>query len=192
VALRRLGSKLEAWQVRALFLGVQASPNRRLGPQVLLRHLGEGDRCLGLACARANADLPIAEGAWNALVADRGQGRARLSQVRIGKPASRSDLVALAERRADEIASFVRGIEAGGADLVEFGKEGQEVLRRLREIGMLCTAMRNAARNQRRPSAAALTESARALAKAKTTAENLIDQLMTICDDARRHVGAQR
>ena len=44
--LRRLGSKLEAWQVRALFLGAQASTNIRLGPQHLLGYLFDGEPVL--------------------------------------------------------------------------------------------------------------------------------------------------
>jgi len=45
--LTQLGSKLEEWEARALFLGAQASTNVRLGPQHLLGHLFEGAPVLG-------------------------------------------------------------------------------------------------------------------------------------------------
>jgi len=68
--LSRLGAKLEAWQVRALFLGAQTSTNMRLGPQHLLSRIFGEQHVLGDDIADANANLQALMALWNDLVAD--------------------------------------------------------------------------------------------------------------------------
>jgi hypothetical protein len=131
--LSRLGAKLDAWQVRALFLGAQTSTSVRLGPHHLLDRIFGDDRVLGDDLADANANLQVLMALWNQLVTDHQADRVKLSAVATGEPPTRAELQALVSRRNDEITWFLRGIDAGGDDPVEFGPEGEALFRKLAE-----------------------------------------------------------
>jgi len=111
--LRRLGAKLSAWQVRALYLGAHASADLELGPQHLLPEI-LGDAEVGEHEQDARENLGVLLSPWNELTEAARKG-VRLSTMPAVTAASTVDeLRALAERRAAEIDAFMTGLGAGG------------------------------------------------------------------------------
>lgn len=131
--LAQLGAQLSGWQVHALYLGAQASTSFGLGPERLLDRIFGDDVVLGESLEEMNANLRVIVGYWNRLLVEKQERVLALSHVHISDPPTTAQLATLAERRADELKWFVRGVDAGGDDPIEFGPEGQEILRRLAE-----------------------------------------------------------
>lgn len=138
--LRRLGAQLSVWQVQALYLGAQASTSFRLGPQHLLDRVLGDDGELGKSIEDANAGIGLLFGFWNHLLDQKTEGTLQLSEIALSDPPTTAELRALAERRAEETLWFIRGMDAGGDDPIEFGPEGQEILRRIAEASAFCKA----------------------------------------------------
>ena len=109
VALRRMGAKLEDWQVRPLILGAQASTSLEVGPQHLLRRICGDDPVLGKDLADADANMQSLMEMWNQLVFDHNRDRIRLSKFPRPKHPTKDQLVALATRRDEEVTWFLRG-----------------------------------------------------------------------------------
>jgi len=126
--LNRADARLTAWQVHALYLGVQASTSFRLGLHRLLEHIFGEDMVLGESIDEANEYLGLLNGYWNTLLTDKAEGHLRLSQLPVSEPPTAEELHDLAQRRTEEVTWFVRGIDAGGDDPIEFGEEGQAIL----------------------------------------------------------------
>jgi hypothetical protein len=181
--LSRLGAKLEPWQVRALYLGAQASTNVRLGPQHLMQHIFGDAPCLGDDVADANANLQVLMGLWNQLVSDHQAGRVRLSKMTVSKPPKREQLEALARRRIDEITWFTRGIDAGGDDPIEFGPEGERLLRKLAESSAFLESYLDLLRRMPDEDVRKAREP---LDQLTAVTETIIDDLMTVSDGVRR------
>jgi hypothetical protein len=138
--LELLNSEMEAWEVRAFFLGAQASTNVPFGPQHLLVHLFESELMVGENTDEAKANLGVITATWNALVDERLRGHIRLSALSINDPPTPSDLVAVGERRVAEIVWFFHGVHVGGEGPMNLEPEGQNALRRLGAAGALCEA----------------------------------------------------
>lgn len=131
--LAMLGARLSGWQVHALYLGAQASTSFGLGPQRLLDRIFGEDITLGESLDEMNANLGVIVGYWNRLLVEKREGVVALSQVHVSESPTAAELAAFAARRAEELTWFVRGVDAGGDHPIEFGEEGQEILRRLAE-----------------------------------------------------------
>jgi hypothetical protein len=143
LVLRRLGAQLAGWQVQAFYLGAQASTSFRLGPQHLLDRILGDDVPLGESMEDANRNIAVVFGFWNHLLNQKREGTLRLSEVALSEPPTVAEITALAERRAEEVRWFVRGIDAGGDDPIEFGEEGMETLRRIAEGSAFFEAFRD-------------------------------------------------
>ncbi len=123
---------MEAWQVRALFLGALASTNMRLGPQHLFPHiLGEDHTFESMENVQALMGGLMA--LWNELAGTVPHWRAKLSAISLGTQPSRPALLDYATRREEELRCFVLGLDTGGDDPAEFGDEGKELFQRLGE-----------------------------------------------------------
>jgi uncharacterized protein YchJ len=185
--LTRLGAKLSPWQVRALFLGAQASTSIRLGPQHLIDTIFGTGPTLGEDLQDANANLQVLMGTWNDLVTKQGRGHVRLSPFDLRSPADPAQIQALAERRLDEIAWSTRGIDAGGDDPLEYGAEGEELLQDLAQSSAYLQAYRELLQKTPSPSAKELADAARSLHDLGDVIERTIHDLMTVSNVVRRH-----
>jgi hypothetical protein len=183
--LTRLHAKLLARQAHALYLGALASTNVRLGPQGLLDRIFGPELVLGDSIEAANAAIEILFGYWNTLVAERDRGQVRLAPTELSEQATKQDLCAFATRRHDEILWFIRGIDAGGDDPIEFGPEGQKLLERIGEgSGFLYAYVEMLARDKP-VEPAELRETRAQMLKINATMEGLIADLMTISNAVR-------
>ncbi len=104
---------MEAWQVRALFLGALASTNMRLGPQHLFPHiLGTDHTFESMENVRALMSGLMA--LWNELADTVLHGEAKFSDLPLGARPSRAALLDYARRREEELRCFVLGLDTGG------------------------------------------------------------------------------
>ena len=189
--LAQLGAKLEGWQVRALFLGAQASTNLGLGPQHLFDHIFGREGALGDSIEDANENLQALMSLWNGLVTDHHTGRVRLSRVELGNEPSVSKLEAFAKRRHEEITWFTRGIDAGGDDPMEFGTEGEELLRKLAEAAAFLVAYQDLLGRTPAPSPEDLAKTRKSFVDLTSVIEAMMDDLMTVSDDVRQRAVAE-
>jgi hypothetical protein len=187
-ALRRMGAKLESWQVRALFLGAHASTNLRLGPQHLLDRICGDAPIMGDDLADANANLQSLMALWNELVEDHDADRVRLSPVRRSKSPSADELNGLIARRSGEITWFLRGIEAGGDDPIEFGDEGVAMFRRLAEASAFLESYQELLT---RSDSAEFGKARKALDQLTGAIERIIGDLLSISQDLRKQAMAE-
>lgn len=174
--LRRLNSKLDSWQVRALFLGAQASAKVPGFPQHLLHDLFDADFVLDDGIHDANFNVIV--DTWNQLVDERRVGAVRLSDLRVGDPPTASDLAAVAERRAGEISWFLRGVDAGGKQSTELGPEGREYLRRLTHAAGFCEVYKLVLDNKQDLKQHEVSESVVVLARLTIAVITLIEGLL--------------
>lgn len=181
--LRRINAKLDASQVRALFLGAHASTSLRLGPQHLLEDICGPSPVLGDDVADANVNLQSLMAAWNGLIDDHRAGRLHLSRVPIGNPPQREELQELTQRRLDEITWFLRGIDAGRDDPMEFGAAGAELFRRLAEASVFLERYQDLL--GRLPEAD-YPDAGRMLEEMTIAIERIIGDLITVGADVRR------
>jgi hypothetical protein len=185
--LSRSNAKLEAWQVRALFLGAQTSTNLRLGPHHLLEHIFGPEPVLGESVDDVNASLGPLMKLWNDLVTEHRSGHVRLSRMPLPETPSVAQLDAFAERRAEEITWFTRGIDAGGDDPMEFGPVGEQLLHKLGEAGAFLEACRTLLAKTPAQTQMTLRESRQTLEELTSAVEGLAGDLMTISDRVRKH-----
>jgi hypothetical protein len=105
-----------------------SSTSLGLGPQHLLARILGDEPVLGDSVEDANANLQVLMGYWNTLLADRKAGGVRLAPLPLAAKPTRHAVIAYSRRRHEEILWFVRGIDAGGGDPMEFGDEGRRIL----------------------------------------------------------------
>lgn len=187
-ALRRIGAKLEPWQVRALFVGAQSSTNVRLGPQHLLGRICGDEPIMGDDLADANANLQSLMALWNEIAEDHHAGRVRLSQSRIADSPTADELNELIARRNGEITWFLRGIDAGGDDPMEFGDDGVALFRRLAEASAFLDSFNELVTRTDEAEFARLRNLVEQLTG---TTEMIMQDLMTVSDDIRKEAIAE-
>jgi hypothetical protein len=180
--LTKLGAQRTTEEVHALFLGALTSTSLRLGPQHLLGHIfGDLDRLPGASVA----SLGVVLGYWNYLLDERKAGRVRLAPRVLAVDATTEELQAYASRRRDELTWYVRGIDAGGDEPVEFGPHGERLLQKLAEArGFLGAFIELLGRQEH--SAEQLRDARVNLLKIIDTAEHMIADLMETTDAVRR------
>lgn len=185
-ALERVGAKMKAWEVHALYLGALTSTNFRVGPHRLLdRILGE-EAAIGESAEDVNVALMPILGYWNHIVSEREAGRVHLAPFALAETAGMDEMIAFAQRRHDELLLFVRGIDSGGDDPFEFGTEGQELLTKLAEgSGFLAKYVEMLGR-ETVMSATELGKTRETLVRLVVTVEGLITDLMAVSDAVRR------
>lgn len=187
-ALRKMGAKLEAWQVRALFLGAHASTNLRLGPQHLLGRICGDEPIMGDDLADANANLQSLMALWNELVEDHRADRIRLSPVRTSDPPTLAELHELIARRNGEITWFLRGIDAGGDDPREFGDDGVALFRQLAEASAFLDGYQEVLKPT---DEAKFGDTRDAIDKLTGVVERILCDLLNVSQDLRRQAIAE-
>jgi hypothetical protein len=188
--LERLGAKLAAWQVRALFLGAQVSLNLRLGPQHLLPHIFGDDLCLGDDLADANQNLQSLMALWNDLLTDFRKGRPLLSPLPLSASPSAAELDAFCARRDGEITWFIRGIDAGGDHPSDYGESGELIFRRLAEAGAFFDSTRRLLAKHP-DDLPRLPDLASDLGKLSGAIDRLVSNLMDLSNEIRRQAIAE-
>jgi hypothetical protein len=181
--LSKLGAKMTAPQVHALYLGAMSSTNLRLGPQRLL------DRVLGEAVDLGEDPmeaLQVILGYWNTLVAERQAGRVRLAPAALSRDPGKEELLAFARRRHAELAFYPRGIDAGGDDPIEFGAEGQRCLEGIAQGAAFLQAYVTLLEKPGAASAKDLRDARSQILAVIATIERLIGDLMDVSDAVRR------
>ncbi|MGD0679702.1 MAG: SEC-C metal-binding domain-containing protein [Polyangiaceae bacterium] len=184
--LTRLHAKLDARKVHALYLGALTSTNVRLGPQRLLDRIFGDEPMLGDSIEDANAALQIVFGYWNTLVAERDRGVVRLAPRALPEEPTRDDLRAFAKSCHDEIQWFIRGIDAGGDDPIEFGPQGKKLLEGIAEGSGFLNVYVELLGREKAADAKELQKTRDMLLKLVATLERVIADLMTVSDAVRR------
>ncbi len=184
--LTKLGAKLRAHEVHALYLGALTSTRLGLGPQQLLATILGDDVVMGESLADANAVIGVLFGYWNSLVSEREAGPVRLARCEISGHVCRDLLLTFAERRREELRWYIRGIDAGGDDPAEWGDSGHALLERLAEASMFFDAFAETLERIDAATAAELTKSRELLLKTSTICEELIRDLMDVTEQVRR------
>jgi len=185
--LAKLQAKLSAREVHALYLGALTSTNLQLGPQRLLdRILGDAP-VMGASIDDANAALQILFGYWNTLVAERDGGRVQFAPDVLPEEPTRDDLLAFAMRRRDEVQWFVRGIDAGGDDPIEFGDDSKYLLEGIAKGSSYLHAYVELLGRETTRNAEQVQQTRTMLVELVGTLEGLIGDLMTVSDAVRRH-----
>jgi hypothetical protein len=180
--LAELGAKLSVHEVHALYLGALTSTSLRLGPQRLLPFIFGDEMVLGESLDEANRVFGVLFGYWNTLSSECQAGRVRFAAggPTPKKPLCSEDLLRFAQRRTDELRWYVRGIDAGGDDPIEWGDEGRATLEKLAEASAFFEAY---AATLARPDAVeqgALDETGRLLSETSTICEHLMADLMAV------------
>lgn len=139
----------------------------------------------------ANANLLSLMNLWNDLASERRSEGVHLSRLPLPETPSTALLDALAERRAEEIACFTRGIDAGGDDPMEFGPVGEELLHKLGEVGAYLEACRELLARPPEPPPKTLRESRETLEGLTPAIEGLVSDVMTIGDEVRKRAVAE-
>jgi len=184
--LIKLGAKLEARNVHALYLGALTSTDFRLGPQRLLNRIFGDEPVLGGSIEDANAALQVLFGYWNALVTERDRGRVRLAPAHVPSQPTREDLCAFAKGRDEEIRWFVRGIDAGGDDPIELGPEGAPLLEGIAKASGYLSAYVDPLGRDEPAETNELAKTRAMLLEIVATVERLIADLMAVSDAVRR------
>lgn len=184
--LPKIGAKLEARQVHALYLGALTSTSFGLGPQQLLELiLGEAPT-VGASIDDANAVLQVLFGYWNTLItARKAEGGARLAPTHLPAKAAREELERFARQREDEIDWYVKGLNAGDGP-IELGDEGLVLFERLAEGASYLDNYGKLLAREGQSEPKELAESRASLLQLVRTIEAIIDELMTISDAVRR------
>jgi hypothetical protein len=125
------------------------------------------------------------------LVQDHESHRTRLSGFHLPSPATIESVTSLVSRRLTEVTWFVRGIDAGGDDPAEFGEEGQRLLKGIAEGSAFLTAYQELLGKTPSPTTQQLQEAARSISALTSTLESLMDDLMSVSDDVRKHALAE-
>ena len=81
--LTKLGAKLSAREVHALYLGAITSTSFRLGPQHLLGHIFGDEPTMGESAEDANKNLQTVFSYWNTILTERKGGRLGLAPARL-------------------------------------------------------------------------------------------------------------
>lgn len=184
--LDKLGAMLRAHEVHALYLGALTSTKLGLGPQRLLGTILGEKPTLGENIDEANAAIGTLFGYWNTLVSGREQGSQVQFVVRGPQSPSRDDLRAFADTRRGELRWYVRGIDAGGDDPLEFGDQGRGMLERLAQASGLIDLYAEMLAKPESADDAALSQAHELILKTSDLCERLIADLMDVTDRVRR------
>lgn len=185
--LPKIGAKLEARQVHALYLGALTSTSFGLGPQQLLERILGKAPTFGASLDDANAVLQVLFGYWNTLISARETaGGARLAPAQLPATATPEELERFARRREDEIDWYVTGLNAGGDDPIELGDDGMLLFKRLAEGASFLDNYARLLARERPTKPKVLAESRTTLLQLVRTIERIIDDLMTVSDAVRR------
>jgi hypothetical protein len=184
--LTKLGARLRAHEVHALYLGALTSTSLGLGPQRLLDTVLGDDMVMGESLADANAAIGVLFGYWNSLVSEREAGRVRLAGCDVSGPVRRDLLLAFAERRCEELRWYVRGIDAGGDDPTEWGDSGRALLEKLAQASAFFHAFSETLARSGAVDSAELAKSRELLLQTSSICEHLIADLMKVTDRVRR------
>jgi hypothetical protein len=125
-------------------------------------------------------------GFWNWLNDERRRGEMSLSPVAVSNPPKAREVRALAERRHEEIRWFIRGIDAGGDDPMEFGAEAKELFEGLAKASGFCKAYCDLIDRDAPTKKKDLVDAAKTLAALTATVENVMLDLAEIGDAVRR------
>ncbi len=183
--LKKLNAKLEAHEVHALYLGALTSTSFRLGPQRLLDQIFGDEPTLGDSIEAANASLQILFGYWNTLLAQHNEGGVHLTPSKPPKP-TKEELRAFAKCRQDELEWFVRGIDAGGDDPIEFGPEGNRLLEGIAKGSGFLEGFVELLGRDTPMEPQELKKTRSMMLDVVATIERLISDLMTVSDQVRR------
>lgn len=189
--LASCNAKLRPHEVRALYLGALCSTNLARGPQRLFDHIFGTEAVMGESMEEANRNLQTLMGFWNTLAHDLAIQVVRLSRVPLSEPPTRIELTDLAKQRADELRWFVKGIDAGGDDPMEFGERGEIVLRRLAEASALVKATIEVLARSEDAKVDELKKLGANLAAVSARVEELIAELSQISATVRAHAVAE-
>lgn len=184
--LTKLGANLNAYEVHALYLGALTSTCLGLGPQKLLGAILGEELTLGGSIEDANATVGILFGYWNTLVSQREAGCVRFAPSDVSESASMDELRDFVERRRGELLWYVRGIDAGGDDPIEFGDEGREILEKLAQASGFFELYSKTLAKQEPADDATLRQTWDLLVQTSTACEQLIADLMDVSDRVRR------
>jgi hypothetical protein len=177
-----MGARAEAWQVRAMILGAQASTSLQVGPRQILERICAESPALGEDLADANANLESLMTLWNQLVEDHDRNRVHLSEVPRLEHPTREQLDALAVRRAEEVIWFLRGLDAAGQDPEAFGPEG---LRLLRGLAQGSNFLDSARKLLRRTEEAELGKARAQIDDITQVIERILGNLLTVGQEIR-------
>ena len=184
--LTRLGAKLNAYEVHALYMGALTSTCLGIGPQKLLGAILGEEPMLGESAEDANAAVGILFGYWNTLVSQREEGGVRFAPIDVPESASKDELRAFVQRRRGELHWYVRGIDAGGDDPIEFGDEGRGILEKLAQASGFFELYSKTLARQEHADDATLRQTRDLLIQTGTLCEHLIADLMEVNDRVRR------
>ena len=184
--LSKLGAKLRAHEVNALYLGALTSTRLGLGPQRLLDTVLGDATVMGESLEDANAAIGVLFGYWNSLVSEREAGRVRLAACDVSGPVRQDRLLAFAEHRREELRWYIRGIDAGGDDPMEWGDTGRALLDRLAQVSAFFDAFAETLARPDAGDAAELEKSRELLLQTSSICEQLIADLMTVTERVRR------
>jgi hypothetical protein len=180
--LSKLGAKMKAPEVHALYLGALTSTDFGLGPQRLLDRIVGDDADFGDDAMDA---LGVLLGYWNTLVAEKDAGRVRLAPAALSDDPSRAELLAYATRRVDELRWHARGIDAGNGP-VDLGPEGRSLLLQLSDAGGLLEDHASSLAEPGEPGAPDHRATRKEILDLIATLEGLIADLMAVSDAVRR------
>ncbi|MGC3997677.1 MAG: SEC-C metal-binding domain-containing protein [Anaeromyxobacter sp.] len=189
--LSRLNARLAEPELRALFMGAQASTNLRMGPQHLFDEIVGPGRDFGESLEDANENLQTLMWLWNTLVQDHEQHRVCLTPRALASPTTVDCLCALLALRASEVSWFVRGIDAGGDDPMEFGAEGERLLNGIAKASAFLQRFQELISRTPAPPAHELQATLESIEDLTSTLEALIDDLMSVGDGVRKQALAE-
>ncbi|WP_242392547.1 YecA family protein [Anaeromyxobacter oryzisoli] len=189
--LDRLHARLSEPEVRALFMGAQASTSIRIGPQHLLEDIFGSELELGEDVKDANENLQAVMWLWNSIVHDHHGDGVRLSRFDHPSPPTVESVSALVARRRTELTWFLRGIDAGGDDPMELGEEGQRLLNGIAEGSAFLEAYQELLARKTSHTAEQIREAMKSIDDLTSTLESLMNDLMSVGDDVRKNALAE-
>ncbi|MFC1641152.1 SEC-C metal-binding domain-containing protein [Myxococcota bacterium] len=184
--LTKLGTKVRGHEVHALYLGALTSTRLGLGPQGLLDVILGEDRRMGESLEDVNAAIGGLFGYWNSVVSEREAGRVRFANGDLPGPARLDCLREFAERRCEEFRWYVRGIDAGGDDPLEWGDLGRAVFEKLVQASAFFEAFAETLARGDEVDAADLGKTRELLLQTSAICEHLMADLMTVTERLRR------
>jgi hypothetical protein len=188
--LEASGAKMQGWEVHALYLGALTSTSFGLGPQRLLHRIYGDTPVLGDSVEQANERIQVLFGYWNHLVAERDAGRVHLAAISLPEAAGKDQLLDFVARRQQEMAWYVRGIDAGGDHPMQFGSDGQRLLEEIAKGSAFLDAYKDLLDRTHESSEKDLRTARTTLCEIVGVLERLIADLMSVSDLVRREAVA--
>ena len=184
--LETSGAKMRGWEVHALYIGALTSTSFGIGPQQLFDRIYGEEPILGDSLEQANQRIQVLFGYWNHLVAEREAGRVHLAPIALSETAGTGQLRDFVARRQQELTWYVRGIDAGRDDPLEFGADGQRLLGEIAKGSAFLDAYKDLLDRTHKPSVTELRTSRTTLVELVGVIERLIADLMGVSDAVRR------